>query len=222
MWERRQASVPVWSAVPLRKVHSVIAKFFLCITLSPPSTWTNVLNLQVHPSISVDSALILKGLQYKPSAWQPLSQACISNIWHLGSVTSDYQSVLKVKNACRGTKNNISSLTRVCVCVCVCARTRSVTQSCPTLCDLTNYRPPASSAHGILPARTQERVVIYYSRGSSRSRDQTGISGISCVGWQILYHWATWESLWFIVKTLYLSSLSHTLIAKYYQMFNIQ
>ena len=117
MWERRQASVPVWSAVPLRKVHSIIAKFFLCITLSPPSTWTNVLNLQVHPSISVDSALILKGLQYKPSAWQPLSQACISNIWHLGSVTSDYQSVLKVKNACRGTKNNISSLTRVCVCV---------------------------------------------------------------------------------------------------------
>ena len=126
MWERRQASVPVWSAVPLRKVHSIIAKFFLCITLSPPSTWTNVLNLQVHPSISVDSALILKGLQYKTSAWQPLSQACISNIWHLGSVTSDYQSVLKVKNACRGTKNNISSLTRVCVCVCARARAQSL------------------------------------------------------------------------------------------------
>ena len=34
----------------------------------------------------------------------------------------------------------------VCVCVCVC----SVTQSCPTLCDPVDHRPPRSSVHRIL------------------------------------------------------------------------
>ena len=47
----------------------------------------------------------------------------------------------------------------------------SVTQSCPTLCDPMDYRPPGSSAHGIFKARILERVAIYYSRGSSQPRD---------------------------------------------------
>ena len=42
-----------------------------------------------------------------------------------------------------------------------------VTQSCPTLC------PPGSSVHGILQAKILEWVVIPFSRGSSRPRDQT-------------------------------------------------
>ena len=33
-----------------------------------------------------------------------------------------------------------------------------------------------------------------FSRGSSQSRDQTNISCISCIGRQIVYHWATWEA----------------------------
>ena len=51
-----------------------------------------------------------------------------------------------------------------------------VTQSCPTLCDCTDYRPPGSSIHGILQARILEWVAIPFSRGSSRPRDQTQAS----------------------------------------------
>jgi len=43
----------------------------------------------------------------------------------------------------------------------------SVAQSCPALCDLTDYNSPCSSVHGILQARILEWVTIPYSRGSS-------------------------------------------------------
>ena len=51
-----------------------------------------------------------------------------------------------------------------------------VTQSCPTLWDLSDYSPPGSSAHEILQARILERVTIPFSRGSSQPRDQTQAS----------------------------------------------
>ena len=38
-----------------------------------------------------------------------------------------------------------------------------VTQSCPTLCDPTDYRLPGSSVHGILQARILEWVAIPFS-----------------------------------------------------------
>ena len=53
-----------------------------------------------------------------------------------------------------------------------------------TVCDPMNYSLPGSSVHGTFQARTLEEVAIFYSRGSSRLRDQT------C----ILYHSATWEA----------------------------
>ena len=40
-------------------------------------------------------------------------------------------------------------------------------QSCLTLCDLMNCRPPGSFVHGILQARTLEWVAVPSSRGSS-------------------------------------------------------
>ena len=46
-----------------------------------------------------------------------------------------------------------------------------LTQSCPTLCNPTDYSLPGSSVHGILQARILEWVVISFSRGSSRPRD---------------------------------------------------
>ena len=49
-----------------------------------------------------------------------------------------------------------------------------VAQSCPTLCDPTNYK-----IHGILQARILEWVSIPFSRGSSQSRDQTQVSLIA-------------------------------------------
>ena len=59
-------------------------------------------------------------------------------------------------------------------------------QSCPILCDPMDCSPPDSSVHGIFQARILEWVVISYSRGSSWSRDQTDISGVSCIGGGIL------------------------------------
>ena len=53
-------------------------------------------------------------------------------------------------------------------------------QSCPTLCDPMDCSPPGPSVHGILQARILEWIAISYSRGSSRPRNQTWISCISC------------------------------------------
>ena len=44
-------------------------------------------------------------------------------------------------------------------------------QSCPVLCDPTDYSPPGSSVHGILQARTLEWVAMPSPRGSSQPRD---------------------------------------------------
>ena len=52
-----------------------------------------------------------------------------------------------------------------------------------------NYSLAGSSVHGILQARTLEWVAMSSSRGSSRPRDPTHVSYISCTGRQVLYHW---------------------------------
>ena len=56
---------------------------------------------------------------------------------------------------------------------------RSAAQPCPTVCDPVGCSPPGSSVHGILQARRLEWVAISFSRGSSRPRDRTCISGIA-------------------------------------------
>ena len=66
-------------------------------------------------------------------------------------------------------------------------------QSCPTLCDPVDCSPPGSSVHGILLARILEWVAMPSYSGSSRPRDQTHVSYISCIGMWVLYHY-TWES----------------------------
>ena len=68
-------------------------------------------------------------------------------------------------------------------------------QLCPTLCYPIDFSPPEnSSVHGIFQARILALVAISYSRGSSRPRDQTHVSCISCIGRQILSNWAPWEA----------------------------
>ena len=52
-------------------------------------------------------------------------------------------------------------------------------------------QPARLLIHGISEARILEWVVISFSRGSSWPRDWTYVS---CIGRQILYHWATWET----------------------------
>ena len=61
-------------------------------------------------------------------------------------------------------------------------------QSCLTLCDPMDCRPPGSSVHGILQTRTLAWVAMPSSRRSSLPRDQTWVSKVSRTGWQILYH----------------------------------
>ena len=68
--------------------------------------------------------------------------------------------------------------------LCVC------TLSHVLLCNIVDCSPPGSSVHGIFQARILEQVAISSSRGSSRPRDQTCLSCISCIGRQILYHCA--------------------------------
>ena len=55
-------------------------------------------------------------------------------------------------------------------------------ESCLTLWNPVNCNPPASSVHEILQARILEPVAISSSRESSRSRDQTCILCVSCIG----------------------------------------
>ena len=74
-------------------------------------------------------------------------------------------------------------------------RACSLSQSCPTLCDPTDCGQPGSSVSGIFQAGILEWVAVSSSsRGSSRPRDPTFISCVSCIGRQIIYHWATWEA----------------------------
>ena len=51
-----------------------------------------------------------------------------------------------------------------------------------------------SPVHGISQVRILEFVAISFFRGSSWPRDQNGIFWISCIGGQIIYHWAIWEA----------------------------
>ena len=51
-----------------------------------------------------------------------------------------------------------------------------------------------SSLHGILQAGVLEWVAIPFSRGFSWPRDWTHVSHVSCIGRQILYHWAIKEA----------------------------
>ena len=70
------------------------------------------------------------------------------------------------------------------VCACVCAK---LLQLCLTLCDPMDSSPPGSSVHGILQARILEWVAMPSSRGSSRPRDRTCVSYISCIGRRVFF-----------------------------------
>ena len=54
-----------------------------------------------------------------------------------------------------------------------------IAQSCLTLCDPMDCSLPGSSVHGISQARILEWVAISFSRGFSRPRDRTQVSGIA-------------------------------------------
>ena len=89
----------------------------------------------------------------------------------------------------------------VCVCVCVCAESL---QPCSFVTPV-DCSPPGCSVCGILQAKTLEWVAMPSSRGSSRPRDGTRVSHVSCIGRRVLITSTTLE-----VRTMMdsLSSLS--------------
>ena len=81
-----------------------------------------------------------------------------------------------------------------------------VAQSCPTLCHPVNCSLLHSSVYGIFQARVLEWVVISFSKGSSRHRDQTLVSHIASR--HFIYHLSHQRSpslkasVYWILKTL--------------------
>ena len=67
-----------------------------------------------------------------------------------------------------------------------------ITQLRPTLCGPMDYSPPGSSVHGILQARTLERVAISSFRGFPWPRYWTQVS---CIAGTFFTIWLTRESL---------------------------
>ena len=75
---------------------------------------------------------------------------------------------------------------------CCSAWSCKVKESEVALCDPMDCSQPGSSVHGILQARIVQWVAIPFSWGSSPRREQTHVS---CIGRQILYQWASWETM---------------------------
>ena len=74
------------------------------------------------------------------------------------------------------TKYDILILYEICQHLCV--------HSCLTLCNPMDCSPPDSSVHGIFQASIREQVAISFSRGSSQTKDWTGVP-------LCLLHWQT-------------------------------
>ena len=65
--------------------------------------------------------------------------------------------------------------------------------------------PPGSSVYGILQARKLKWVAISFSREYSWLRDWIHIYYVSCIGRQVLYHWANRGAL-----SIYVYTHTHT------------
>ena len=78
---------------------------------------------------------------------------------------------------------------------------------------------PGSSVHGISWARFLKWIAISFSRGSSQFKDQTPIS---CIGRQVLYHWATREAqLFHYLLLLSIYYLYYLLLSLFLRLFTI-
>ena len=82
------------------------------------------------------------------------------------------------------------------LCTCACMPTSTCACVCSVLsdfCDPMDCSLPGSFVHGIFQAWILEWIAISYSTRSSKHRDRNCVSGISCIGRQILYCCPTWE-----------------------------
>ena len=81
--------------------------------------------------------------------------------------------------------------TALCVCVCMCAHSVVSDYLQPHELYIAH---PGSSVHGILQTRILEWFAIFSSKGTSRSRDWTHVTCVSCIGrwsttWEALQYW---------------------------------
>ena len=106
-------------------------------------------------------ALILSGDSHQSSRIP--SHACANHCSQKGTLCRLWSSSLK------------SSLLSYTPCVGLHA------QLCPILCNPVDCSPPGSSVHRIFQARILEWVTISSSKGSSRHRDRTCDSCVSCI-----------------------------------------
>ena len=72
-------------------------------------------------------------------------------------------------------------------------------QSCPTPCDSMGYRPPGSSVHGTLKARTLEQVSMHSPRVSSIP----GIKSMSLMSPALVGRFFTTSATWEVVLFTY-------------------
>ena len=77
----------------------------------------------------------------------------------------------------------------------------SVTKSW-SLCNSMDCRPARLPCPWIFQAGILGWVFISFSKGSSLSRDRPNVYCVSCTGKWILYHWATWEAIYFRIKMI--------------------
>ena len=102
----------------------------------------------------------------------------------------------------------------------LCSQHHFLLLSCWTLANLMVCSLPHSSVHGISQARILEWVTISSSRGASWPRDWTQVS---CIGRQILYHWATREAQhhfrqWLIMTLATMDSICQSKLDKRYSV----
>ena len=71
---------------------------------------------------------------------------------------------------------------------------KSQTKLCPTLFNTVDGGLPGSSVRGMSQGRILEWVAMPSSKGSSRPRDQTLISYVSCFGSRFFTILTTWEA----------------------------
>ena len=101
--------------------------------------------------------MIHSSLDFSPKLSQLCSSTCV---WHIS--TKVFSSQIKNQHYCMHAK---------------------LFQQCQTLCNPIDCSPPGSSVRGRdSPARILEWVAMSSSRGSSRPRDRTHVSYVSC--WQ--------------------------------------
>ena len=93
-----------------------------------------------------------------------------------------------------------------------------VLQSCPTLCKPMDCSQPGSSVHGIFQARIREWVAVSSSRGSSRPRDQTWVSKVSCtIRWALSHCVTQWSSNQGAAHLSHLIYIYKSLLLTYFQ-----